>query len=489
MFKFFEHRCKYRERLEELEIRFADMEKRMSGFIETVEQLQQENALLKAENAQLKIENTQLKAENAELREKLAKYENPKDSSNSSIPPSQDPYRKKYPKKEKSGLPAGGQKGHPGHHHPWSHTPNEIVPLHPESCSHCGCLDLIQLPDYAEARQEVDIPPIQAHVREYQVYEGLCQKCGQHSIGVFPDHVKGLVQMGPDVDSLLGYFKGMGHLSHGKIARFFQEILHISISRGGIHDGLKRLSKRVTPVYEQLIEYCRNQPVLHSDETSSKVKQKRIYFWTFVTQAVCVFVSDKSRGFKVIQRIIGDSFTGKWVSDRYAAQLKIMALHQLCLAHLIRDFQYPIDCEASGWAQRCQSLLKYAIHVRNKAGGHWDPEEPSIKQTILEISAQWDALFAEPPPTVKAQKLFKQLSKRKHQLFLFLECPDVPPTNNLAESALRPYAIHRRINGGFQSDEGAQDHAVLQSMIESARRQGKDILQVLSLKIPLILTS
>jgi transposase/uncharacterized coiled-coil protein SlyX len=474
MFKFFEHRCKYRERLEELEIRFAHMEKRMIELTERVEQLQQENALLKAENA--------------ELKEKLAQYENPKNSSNSSIPPSQDPYRKKYAKKEKSGLPPGGQKGHPGHHHPWSHTPNEIIPLHPETCSHCGCHDLIQLTDYAEARQEVDIPPIQAHVREYQAYEGLCQKCGKRSTGVFPDHLKGLVQMGPNVDSLVGYFKGLGHLSHGKIARFFNEILHISISRGGVQDGLKRLSARVEPVYEQLIEYCRNQPVLHSDETSSKVKQERIYIWTFVTQAVCVFVSDKSRGFKVIQRIIGDTFKGKWVSDRYAAQLKIIALHQLCLAHLIRDFQYLMDREASEWAQRCQNLLKYAIHVRNEAGGDWLPEEPAIQRTVVEISEQWDALFEEPPPTKKAQTLFKQLAKRKHQLFLFLECPDVPPTNNLAESAIRPYAIHRRINGGFQSDKGAQDHAILQTMIESARRQGKDILQVLSLKIPLILT-
>jgi Transposase IS66 family len=85
--------------------------------------------------------------------------------------------------------------------------------------------------------------------------------------------------MGPDIDSLVGYFKGLGHLSHGKIARFFQEILHISISSGGIQDCLKRLSSRTEPLYEQLIEYCRNQAVLHSDETSSKVKQERIYFW------------------------------------------------------------------------------------------------------------------------------------------------------------------------------------------------------------------
>lgn len=481
----FSHRCEYRTQVEDLQTRVKQLEALVAELKIQLECQQVEITTLKAENAQLKMENTQLKAENTELKEKLAKYENPKNSSNSSIPHTQDPYRKKYPTKEKSGLSAGGQKGHLGHHHAWSHTPNEIIPLYPEICSNCKCNDFIQLPEYVEARQEINIPPIQAHVREYQTCAGLCQKCGKRSVGVFPEHVKGLVQMGSNVDSLVGYFKGLGYLSHGKIARFFREILHISISTGGIQDCMKRLSNRVEPLYEQLIEYCKNQPVVHSDETSSKIQKQRIYIWTFVTQAVCVFVSDKSRGFKVIQRIFGETFKGKWVSDRYAAQLKIIAFHQLCLAHLIRDFQYLIDCETSVWAKLCQSLLKYAIHVRNEAGGHWDPQEPAIKETVLDISNQWDALFAEPPPTEKAQKLFKQLSKRKHQLFLFLECPDVPPTNNLAESALRSYAIQRRINGGFKSDKGAKIHTMLQSIIETARCQGKDILQVLSLKITL----
>src|ERR1700751_3684652 len=99
--KFFSHRCRYRTQVEELQARFSEMEKLVAKLKIQLEQQQAEITTLKAENAQLKIEN-------AELREKLAKYENPKDSSNSSIPHSQDPYRKKYPKKEKSGLPSGG---------------------------------------------------------------------------------------------------------------------------------------------------------------------------------------------------------------------------------------------------------------------------------------------------------------------------------------------------------------------------------------------
>ncbi|MDR2764209.1 MAG: DUF6444 domain-containing protein, partial [Tannerella sp.] len=57
-------------------------------------------------------ENEQLNARMAYLEEKLSRYEHPKNSSNSSTPPSQDPYRIKRTEslREKSGNKPGGQK-------------------------------------------------------------------------------------------------------------------------------------------------------------------------------------------------------------------------------------------------------------------------------------------------------------------------------------------------------------------------------------------
>jgi hypothetical protein len=59
--------------------------------MQLLEQLGKEFALFKKETA--KIIGC-LQRENASLKERLAKYENPKNSGNSSIAPSQDPFRR-----------------------------------------------------------------------------------------------------------------------------------------------------------------------------------------------------------------------------------------------------------------------------------------------------------------------------------------------------------------------------------------------------------
>ena len=61
------------------------------------------------------LEVNELKAENKELKLRLAKYETPKNSSNSSIPPSKDENRpQRRSLREKTGRKPGGQHGRKG---------------------------------------------------------------------------------------------------------------------------------------------------------------------------------------------------------------------------------------------------------------------------------------------------------------------------------------------------------------------------------------
>ena len=56
----------------------------------------------------------------------------------------------------------------------------------------------------------------------------------------------------------------------------------------------------------------------------------------------------------------------------------------------------------------------------------------------------------------------------------------MPLTNNLAEQAGRMMKLTQKIFGGFGSDQGAKDFAVIRSVIATARKQGWNIIHTLT---------
>jgi Transposase IS66 family len=69
---------------------------------------------------------------------------------------------------------------------------------------------------------------------------------------------------------------------------------------------------------------------------------------------------------------------------------------------------------------------------------------------------------------------------RKQDVLRFLIDPQVPFTNNLAEQDGRMMKLRQKISGGFRSEDGAKDFAVIRSVLSTARKQGWDVLQTLA---------
>jgi len=470
--KLFEHRCKYRERVE---------------FLET--QIEELKAALAKKDMEIEAQNAIFQERLTELEEKLAQAENKKDSSNSSIPPSQDPYRRKYPKKEKSDRLPGAQKGHKGSHHAWEENPDEIIPLHPLQCQHCGSGDLTRFPDYEEARQEIEIPPIKPFVREFRAFGCQCKVCGKRSLAAFPEHLKAKVQIGESIENMAVFLKTEIHASHDKIASFLKGYLNLSVSHGWVQNALERSRKRFIPIYERIIAALKRQPVLHSDETGCPIAGKKGWFWIFAMKSFCAYVASRSRGFKVIRETIGEGFKGSWVSDRFTAQLKLVTWHQICLAHLIRELKWLLEAENSKWASQFRTFLQKTIETRNEHGENWNPKQESFQQLIQQYEAELSDLLLKPPVKAKKGKdkpkaliLYEQLNIHKDKILHFLHNPLVPPTNNLAERLLRGFVTHRKVNGEFKTLDGAQGHAIFRSIFQTAKLQNKNIFDVLSHK-------
>lgn len=416
----------------------------------------------------------------AEALIKLEKYEKPeKHSGNSSLPPSSDQNTKHYPKREKSGKKPGGQPGHKGHTRTLCENPDEIIELYPNKCEHCGNDQFIKKENILEQRQIVDIPEIKPYVTEYQLKAGQCTKCGQRSIGKFPENIAPNVQIGEKSKALSGYLNVHAHMSNKKIAQFFADILGFDISKGTINNKINELAEDLKPIYDEILENLKKSSMIGSDETSARINGKKSYLWIFQNTKNVFFTTGK-RNFKMIEETIGEIFKGSWISDRYGAQLKMTAFHQLCLAHLIRECLYIIESEESKWAKDLKELFEKTIEFKREKGEKFNPLDKEIFRKTREFKKELSNLFNTPPPKKLEKKLYNGLIGRQKQLLHFLEKKEIPPTNNDSERGLRNCVIHRKVTGGFRSDSGAKAHNIIASVIETAKKRGVNILHALS---------
>ena len=68
------------------------------------------------------------------------------------------------------------------------------------------------------------------------------------------------------------------------------------------------------------------------------------------------------------------------------------------------------------------------------------------------------------------------LKRKKEWLFNFVMNPDVEPTNNRAERALRSSVIHRKVSGGSRSDRGAEIYTKIYSTYYTTKLRGKNFI-------------
>jgi transposase len=96
------------------------------------------------------------------------------------------------------------------------------------------------------------------------------------------------------------------------------------------------------------------------------------------------------------------------------------------------------------------------------------------------ISAAIQAKRRGRPKRRTGHNLLLRLRERKPDVLRFLTDPSVPLTNNLAERDGRMMKLRQKISGGFRSVEGAEDFAVIRTLISTARKQDWDLLSTLS---------
>lgn len=422
-----------------------------------------------------------LRKENIELRERLTKYENPKNSRNSSLAPSKDENR---PKKNQSlrrpsGKKPGGQHGHKGRTLEMTAEPDLVINLVPDYCRDCGAsLDDITAIKEA-ARQIVDIPPIKAMITEYRSFGRTCN-CGRTSIADFPKEVNAPISYGQNIEGLIGYFHARQYLPFKRMQEVLNDVMGIGISEGGIHYLLERFAHKAKPLYETIRERISVAKIVGSDETGAKVNGDKHWFWVWQNQLLTYIAHSSTRGKAAVDIHFPDGFPeATLVRDGWRPQSGTTAKHhQTCLPHLLRHLEYLSQkYDNDLWSESFKVLLYDAITLsKTKKIGQADMDRSKIIQRL-------HILLEKPPDKIQKElyTFYKRACRERENLFPFLFVKDVPSDNNASERAIRNLKVKQKISGQFKTEKAAQNFAIIRSVIDTTIKNGMNVLEAMAL--------
>ena len=466
-----------------------------ADYIAKIAVLDAENAELRAQVARIPI----LEAENVQLRSQVLGLENKlielslkverllirKDSSNSSLAPSRDLFKKNQSLRTSSGRKVGAQQGHKGKTLEMVEKPDHVKAIIAEYCNICSSkLDGSQAV-LVERRQVVDIPPIKAEVTEYQAFAITCA-CGHYQVGDFPSGVDNHIQYGPNIAAMAVYHNVYQYVAFKRLRDFFVHICNLPISIGTLENMVVRMADKARPIWEEFRQAIEQSKVVGSDETSAKVNSKKHWIWVWQSAFITFLAVSASRGCDMINAMFPNGFpTATLSTDRWKAQLKTHALHhQLCLAHLLRDLVYLGQIEKTPWADQFKELLLDAIQLK-KTKSAYLKDDPKVR----EIEQRLDRLLMEHDIDENALKTITfRDSMLKHQKHLlpFLYNSNVTYDNNASERSIRNVKVKLKVSGQFKSRQ--EEYCILRSVIDTTIKNGNSVFGAISalahLKMP-----
>jgi len=390
-----------------------------------------------------------------------------KTSSNSHIPPSKDgPGRvnKKPPRPRKQ------RPSRPGASRPLTEIPDKTERHQADCCPHCGT-------SVAEARQQcrhrydhIDLPPIRPVVTRVELFGGRCGGCGRRYRAAPPAGMVPGTPFGPGIRSLLLYLHHSHHVGFERLSRMLKELFGLAISEGAIANAFRRTQAGLDQARAAIKSKLLTARVIASDETTTRVDGMTHWQWVFISDQAVLHEIAPRRAKTVAEAVLNGHQPGVWVSDRYAGQQELGKVHQVCLAHVLRDVQYAIDCGDTVFAPKIRDHLRWAIRVGKRRS---ELKDSTLAAYAAKAERRLDALVACPAAHPAGKVLQRQIKAWRTKFFVFLGDRDVPATNNISEREIRPSVVFRKVTNGFRSDWGAQIHAGYRSITGTARLKGQ----------------
>ncbi|MEG4508567.1 IS66 family transposase [Microcoleus sp. F6_B4] len=448
--------------------------------LEMVDQLSHQELVKIVLTQQKLIEKLQLQLDKLQERQ-------PSNSKTSSKPPSSDLIQKsetakvdnsKESEKEPKRKP-GGQPGHIGKTRKGFGRVDRYQISTPDYCEHCGSSELSDAIGYSK-QQVACLVARPIEVVEYQRIKCQCNECGAMTLGSPASGIVPGQDLSIDLQALLSWLGNYGHMSYEKQQEFLRELGGIEIGLGTLQATNARVADAVKPAVEALWQWAPLQANIHVDETPWCVKGVKEWLWTATGQNFCLFHAADTRSRAELETMLGSEFAGVLSSDDFSVYNgAIVGAQQKCLAHLRRHFKKVLQIGHGNntiVAEAFLELIDEAFRQHRKWREH--PEEidyqtwaGDFKTRLAKLLNTWQGHVGH-----AAGLLLRSLREKADQWWYFLDHPDIPPDNNLAERSLRLAVTKRKVSGGSRSMSRFEETADLLSVIQTCRFQGKSAM-------------
>ena len=139
---------------------------------------------------------------------------------------------------------------------------------------------------------------------------------------------------------------------------------------------------------------------------------------------------------------------------------------QVCLAHLLRDAKYAIECGDTAFSAPFRRLLLRAIAVGQRRE---TLKDNTLRQYLHDIERRLNRIMTVDAIGEPGRKLRKRMLANRAHLFVFMTRRDVPFTNNVSERHLRPSVIFRKVTNCFRCEWGPETYAAFRSVVSTAK--------------------
>ena len=289
-------------------------------------------------------------------------------------------------------------------------------------------------------------------------------------------------QFGPHLRACLALLLGRFRLSRREVRELCRELFSLPVSLGGLVRIAHGVGEALGGSVRALARRVRRARVAHLDETGWWQESRRHWLWVVATAKDSLFRIAGRRGPEVVRALLGKTFRGIGISDRWSAYTEL-SRRGVCWAHLKRDFQAVADRGGPwGFLGKWGLDLIHRLFAHGHAFRRGEFSRPRLRRRLAPLAAELTELL-EPGRThggPQTRRFCANLQALRPALFCFARVPGVEPTNNRAERDLRPAVLWRKGSCGTQSAAGSRFVERMLTVRTSCRERGVPLLLYLT---------